>query len=858
MIRTRNLMHLALLLASSAVAAPRAVQDRNEEPSVGRAHAPVDLARDKAFLDELVALDLPEVLGQWLAEVPEIEPSIDSARDRALLELRRNRPLERSAQENLVDSIMARNAARIAMHENHPDLGSWLLDHASDLILEIAPRQGADLQVAFGLASPEETARIRGLYDSALAALHRAGRALEAAVAAEGSAGGTDHRRRRLERDELGQRHPLLRGLAMSWKAYLSPEGGVENDRVAKAALLHLESVQISLGGALLDRARLAMALARYRTDDLAGAQRDAELVEAAAPLSSPDGLGARLLLTLIAARKSTPREALEQRWGAIPASLRDTDILPQLLIADQSFRLLTPAETSRRSGVAWRGACERLTALPLLVSEPLRAAMRDLVLERLSRELPPSLAPGELTPIAALGVLVRDLSAVGTALSGDRASEVLGEGRALASRDGLDGGVRLSIALHLAPALERAGGATEGADVLARAVELGGADPAAEPALDLALALALGSRARSEETFADTARRVLTLALERRDQDSLRVALAQIEIDAGDPGRAEAILSAITGRSASSASARFLEILIAQQGVRVAGDPAAILAAHRTVRAAIEAKRPEIIRSADPLRDGLLAKVDLIEIEAIAALEGAASALARLNEMDESRLALLAQEATNTRINLLRDLGRLQEAAELLARLGERDPVQARVVLASLVTSFAQRIRLLRDEADEEGAQRVAVDEAAPLVRSLLAAPQGDAPSAAVRRAAAEILLVAGSPDEALPMYESLLREAPDTADDLLGRAECLVALVPPRDEEAMLVYRRLAQGGDAVPQAMWWLAQARMIEISARQGGDPEKAAARIRRLRAQDPHLGGARSRAIIERVERRLAD
>ena len=101
------------------------------------------------------------------------------------------------------------------------------------------------------------------------------------------------------------------------------------------------------------------------------------------------------------------------------------------------------------------------------------------------------------------------------------------------------------------------------------------------------------------------------------------------------------------------------------------------------------------------------------------------------------------------------------------------------------------------------------------------------------------------------MEIYDRLLEAHPNAGSLLLGRAECLFALGgEPRLVEAMGIYRRLASAGMESDPRRWWLSQLRMLEILDVTGRNSDRIAPRIRRLREQDPDLGGADTKRGFE--------
>jgi len=220
-----------------------------------------------------------------------------------------------------------------------------------------------------------------------------------------------------------------------------------------------------------------------------------------------------------------------------------------------------------------------------------------------------------------------------------------------------------------------------------------------------------------------------------------------------------------------------------------------------------------------------------------------------------------------------------LERRAESLAHLDRdliTDPVIAAArpdfdesLLRSMPSLLARLVPTLEpgEPSTADLRRRAATLRIAALVEALLAAsPPEIAIAEAIRRSTAESLRAAGAADAALTIYEALLARHPDRSDLLLGKAECLTTLAGAagggsaasggvttldRDRLALAIpiYQRLiadrTDPSDAAKRdALWWLCQLRQLQCARRAGADPERIAARIERLRALDPALGGPR--------------
>jgi tetratricopeptide (TPR) repeat protein len=137
------------------------------------------------------------------------------------------------------------------------------------------------------------------------------------------------------------------------------------------------------------------------------------------------------------------------------------------------------------------------------------------------------------------------------------------------------------------------------------------------------------------------------------------------------------------------------------------------------------------------------------------------------------------------------------------------------------------------------------------------------DAPTDALERAAlerrvAEAYRLAGQCELASKIYTQLLRIQPDSAEILLGQAECLFALAgDERLAQAMGIYKRLAAAGPNAGNNAFWLSQLRMLQILDITNRSTQQILPRIERLRQTDANFGGERYRQGFEALRAKQA-
>ena len=198
-----------------------------------------------------------------------------------------------------------------------------------------------------------------------------------------------------------------------------------------------------------------------------------------------------------------------------------------------------------------------------------------------------------------------------------------------------------------------------------------------------------------------------------------------------------------------------------------------------------------------------------------------------------------------------------LENAPDLIAALRIDDELATRMLLETGVV-ILEEIDAARRTGGHLEATRIGVNRLRPIAVALDA---GAPPSSGIldRVATARILTEGRLLERALAAWDNLAEEHPGTLEILVGRSDALFRSKS-EDElgEAMLVYRRLAQGdpGEVVPADVWWRAQLRQLLILEQVGRSLDRIGPRIERLRLVDPGLGGPEFREAFETLSARL--
>jgi hypothetical protein len=224
--------------------------------------------------------------------------------------------------------------------------------------------------------------------------------------------------------------------------------------------------------------------------------------------------------------------------------------------------------------------------------------------------------------------------------------------------------------------------------------------------------------------------------------------------------------------------------------------------------------------------------------------------------------------EAMKVRINAFQELRRPDEALRDLQRFVQNSPAQAGAVLQPMLASLRQDVQALVEADRPEEARELASRALLPAARTLetwlgssAAASIVPAQAALLWRYVADADRLAGQCEVALLIYERLLEGHPNSADLLLGRAECLFELGgEQRLADAMAIYKRLGAAGSGTGESgreTWWLAQLRMLQILDQTKRNTQQILPRIERLRQGDANFGGERYRRGFEALRAKYA-
>ncbi|MBX3355300.1 MAG: hypothetical protein KF724_06345 [Phycisphaeraceae bacterium] len=757
----------------------------------------------------------------------------------------RDRSLTIDARRQAAEALLDGTEDLARAHPDDPRVGLWIAGAAEECFTILLPLGGDLDAVLFGLPSHQEWRRT----SAGVARMLDLSRRADAAVARSVSQLGEATRSLdpddvelldRYETVEAPRRVPLLLGMAEALAAALLERDEQGRRLLGESSLDRLGPLLSSLDADALDHAAFAMALAAATSGDRARADAAVEL--ARRPTASPEArmraefLAAACLARLGAFDAASDRLAqLRER----ERSARRTDLLDILRrTALLEARILRDASTQAASSHAGEATAtaprpswtEPLRSLPASAALAERAALRDALLARLVDVAEGSIDTMDDAPLSQLAV-----------------AEVLA--RQGADQDAQSRVLRALEALRpdepwRAMALELAA---------RQAARLDQPDFAVDHLLELADSF------RSESLAASAVARAVILARAADDGRPGSDARTRLEraIDLAvrafpdHPERASYRTEAAILRIEAAAALRDGRRSTLEEAERELS----------SIRSALAAERQSDAASDHRVRVALA-----LSQLAIAALDGDAALRA---------LALAPDPADTPHANARLLLQRVPALA-LLDRPIADDPLITAALAGDMRAAVEPRLVSMATaslrtfapplppggSATGDPVRRAAAQRLVDFMRS-----QGEVPDEDLF-AAAEALRATGAAGAALPLLQELLVRAPDRADLLFAEAEVLLALPREAAQEqarltrALSTYQRFLAGREystdpQVRDALWWHCQWRQLECLDRAGTDRARIAARIERLRALDPSLGGelfsARVRALLERPE-----
>ena len=293
-----------------------------------------------------------------------------------------------------------------------------------------------------------------------------------------------------------------------------------------------------------------------------------------------------------------------------------------------------------------------------------------------------------------------------------------------------------------------------------------------------------------------------------------------------------------------------------------VRADSQARVPVAREVRSRLNDFKSSFLKSRavkSPTDPKLSGEYRLTEVEVAFALDGPRSARNILNQdpwptiLDGDML----EDRLRVEVRLGSELGEFMSTAlsEQLNRAPDRlGPVVAGM-LRDRLSSAARAMSLSTpngDQTSQESALREVLKVFDPWISGQ------EEPSSAWLELVADSHLLLGDAASGLLAYDRLLIIQSDAAPWLLGQARCQLILAGPDREalvEPMKTFRRLARATS--PQKLpnvFWESQLSMLDVLQRIGTPQDELWARVERLRASFPELGGPQFRSAVEAFQK----
>ncbi len=669
-----------------------------------------------------------------------------------------------------------------------PRAAIWYADAAEDALTLGLAQDEWGLDALVGVSNTESRQRTGALMQQALTWTQRADE-LARAELAQGTA--TPALASRLESVERARRIPLLRAVAAVWAVRVGALPPQDTTAVLQSSAARLQALALQLQGPAQTLATLAAGAA------LAQLGRGNEVQPLLAPLIANNQLdsGARVVAMVFMAEGSSTNPGEQRRLLAALRSRHAAQLgdHARLLLGDADFRLGSAApEMNVSAPPPWQGWLDALAA----ATPSQRAAVRQSVLERIAVN-----CGSQSSAVVQLANALKLLRAAETRQQG--AAEL--DSALTAGTGGVPIELRVMAELELGRAELLLGRARDGTMRLLRFAQEHSADPSSRNAIDAAVTAA---RSIGDPALLATA---LGTAVERfpdhPDHNAWRIEAAALALSPD------------------------VSLLAAR-------DPAP----RRFARALEALERADRLRSTDmPMR----ADLAIAAAEAANEMRHADDALAALNRVaDPTGVSGIApgipkdlrDRLLEERITALAISGRSIDGDRWVSIEREANPgatadACARVLRRQIPTDLASG---LIEPPDAEVRGRISRLADATL-RMAPPTPERD-------EIAVCALLLAQTPDAALPVARRVVAARGERADALLALAECIYAVGDQSAlAESMQIHTRLARSAaDGSP--IWWIAELRRLQTLERVNKNLDVIAPRVARLKAAHPELGG----------------
>jgi tetratricopeptide (TPR) repeat protein len=783
-----------------------------------------------------------------------------------------------------IEHVLDLRRQLIATRPNDPLRPVWLADQSSDLLFELLTHDGLVLTAMFGAPTLPQLERVRMFVREAFESAEQAETAVAATIVRlESTPGiarddGAQQLRRELAEVQRDRRIPYLRGIS----AYMHATFNVEDDAQQRSQLALadrlLSPLIEKLQGAPAIEARSYAGLAKARLSEFEAAEALFAQVARDVAASPAQIFTARMGGVINRANRNGIRSGLDALTSIEHRYVDSSDpanLFYRILIADHAFNLRRQYAEQFEPPQRDQFLAEAFGAYTTLLNSNLgasRETVRAVVFARLTN----AISLDENIPLDAMPGLVSVAYAEQLSRNADTRERAIVLLEQALEQQRLDAEARPAALFVLARSLLEHGGQLFAAR---RFIELAShypADHQAQRAIELGVTIAADLHRQSpQDDEARTALRDgLQVMLEKYPNLSTinrwRYAAARLALDEARFDEALQLLAQVTPDAEEWADAHFMQVSIGRERA-LRADSADATRLNQQVVTAIEHVQPILqasVSTADTNRAGAIRDyLGLLRVYRAEALlrmnqpQAALQALTSIEQETETGTVVLS-EALRVRISSYQSLRQPEDAQREIENFARTSPQQVPLVLPSVLAAMRRDVDVLLESGRETESRELAARTMLPTGEILESAIRQQSSDSEQHRFAqyqiAAAYLLSGRYAESAARYDRLLRDNPNAAEVLLGRAESLFGLGGEQQlADAMAIYKRFAAAGPESNPGQYWLSHLRMLQIVDRVNRNTDQILPRIERLRQQDRDFGGERYKQGFETLRMKYA-
>jgi hypothetical protein len=858
-----------------------------------RAQSPDEQIDIDQHLRGMIENETPQALEQYIKTHP---PS--DAQQSALYEVARARMQLKNTELPAADRAQAVDrliAARRDLIDKTPTTdwrrAVWTADLATELLFDSFNVEGIGVTALFGLPTLEQRERAASIARDVLSLSQSAEAQLAQALLNFENTPNFDkdftlqQRRRELIDRESQRRLPFLRGVGLVLNAELHLTDNAARQSAYSQAVKQLTTLIERLQGAPAIVAQNYLGLALARLGQFEQAETLSEAVAKNPSSSASDSFTARMGGVINRTIRNGPQSGIEalQSVESRYAGHEPANLFFRVLIADHRFllraRIANQAPADQQQQLASKAVESYTDLMNVDIAGASRQSIRAIALSRMAlgiAHLPQNLQLDQLPPIVriahadhlagdpstreqAIIALESELSAPSLAAP-DRAAALFILGKAL-----LEQGHHLFAAQRFIELASNYSGESQ-----------------AETAIELGLAIAadLHQKQSADEQTRATLQQGITTLLEKypnlQSVDRWRYTAGQLALAEQRFDDAAKLFSQIAPDAEQWLDANFMQAAVAHAHA-AAADAADSASLNQNTIAVLDRVMPIIEKALPAITDArrasairyYLASLRIMRAEVLIALNRPQQALELLANIETDPLiaaeSSVIGHALNARISAYQKLNKPEAALQDLTRFFEASPDQAPQVIAPMLSALANDVQSLINHNRQDEADQLAQRTLRPIAELLHKWLDARGTTADIEQFAlplAQAYRLSGKCDLAQQWYRRLSPTQADSADAILGRAECLFALggaLGGGNEQnladAIALYKRLIAAGRTAGHDHYWQAQLRTLQILDRVNRRTEQIMPQIERLKQEDPTYGGERFRQGFDALRRK---